>query len=431
MPKPPVEQLVAFLRNSEGYVLLRNPDVAANLLRGGDVDLLVEDPLSFARSLMQTMGPPLVYMERSYVHGLFWSWGHVDLLPSLEWHGAVYLEKQEVLANASRNVFGFREASLPHQAVVCWFSSLLWGGFFKERYRNLIVQAARQHEEDLYQALAYAVGPAWGKKLLQAAKDGHPETSVSWTAQLRRILWWRAFRRAPLSTFRGWLSFIWAETRLRLKPPVPWIAVLGLDGSGKTSLLESLKKRRSKGRPFVDVYIGHWRPGFLAKRSEGGPVTNPHAKPPRGVFASCLRLLLLWTDWHLGYWLRLVHYRAKGMLVAFDRHYVDLLADQRRYRYGGPIWLARFVGRLIPKPDLFIILDLPAEVTHARKPEVPLEEARRLRERYLELARSLPNAHIVDASHALEDVVVEVENLILRSLVNKTEKHLGRLGLGG
>ncbi len=427
----PVERLCTLLKETDGYVLLRNPDVVANLTRGGDVDLLVKDPHSFSRQLLEELGPPLMHMERSYVQGFFWRWGHVDLLPALEWHGAVYLPSGKVLESAFRNSEGLVEASLPHQAVVCWFSSLLWGGFFKERYRELIVQAARACEDQFYQSLEYAVGPLWARRLLQVAQAGKPEASEAWFRVLRRILWWRAFCRSPLSTLGRFVRFWVAEARLRIWPPAPWVAVLGLDGSGKSSLLNALKKRLGRARPFVDVRLEHWRPGRIMRSKASGPVVDPHGKPSRGFLASLAKLGLLMVDWTIGYWFDLAHSRAKGMLLIFDRHFVDLWVDPKRYRYGGPMWLARLVGRFIPKPDLFFFLDLPAEVAHARKPEVPLEEARKLRERYLKLALSVPNAHVVDASRPLEEVVAEVEEIILRYLAARTEKRIRRLGLLG
>jgi thymidylate kinase len=160
-----------------------------------------------------------------------------------------------------------------------------------------------------------------------------------------------------------------------------------------------------------------------------GPVVNPHGKPSRGFWASLGKLGLLIADWTIGYWFELVHARAKGALLLFDRYFLDLLVDPKRYRYGGPMWLARLVARFIPKPDIFVFLDLPAEVAHARKPEVPLEEARKLRERYLALARSLSNAYVVDASRSLEEVVAEVEEILLAEMHERTKKRLERLGL--
>lgn len=419
----PIERFCTWLRDASDYVLLRNSDVAANLARGGDVDLLVDNPRSFSEKILGELGPPLNYVERSYVRGFFWRWGHVDLLPKLEWHGATYLPSKDAMTSSFRNSGGFLEASLPHQAVVCWFSSLIWGGFFKERYRDLVIRVAREHEGQVYKLLEHAVGPLWAKRLVEVAREGKPERSVSWVKPLRRVLWWRAFCRSPLNTLEGWIRFWLAEFRLRIWPPTLWIAVLGLDGSGKSSLLLALKERLGHGRPFVDVKLEHWRPGRIRRSKVSGPVVDPHGKPPYGVSASLAKLGFLFTDWVIGYWLYLVHLRAKGMLVAFDRHYTDLLVDPKRYRYGGPNWAARLVGALIPKPDLFIFLDLPAEVAHARKPEVPLEEARRLRERYLALAEEL-GAHVVDATRPLEDVVAEVEQLLLQHMEARTRRRL-------
>jgi len=425
----PVERLCDFLRGASGYAVLRNPDVVSNLVRGGDVDLLVQNIHSFSKNLLKSAGSPLMYMNRSYVHGFFWAWGHVDLLPTIEWHGAVFVDTKKILEKALLNSFGLSEASLPYQAVISWFASLLWGGFFKMRYRDVIVQAAREHERELFQILEHAVGSLWARRLLEAAQAGRPEDSVNWVGALRRVLWWRAFRRAPLATVKGWVRFWFREIMLRIEPPVLWIAVLGPDGSGKSTLLQALKQRLGRGRPFLEVRIFHWRPGRIGGGKASGPVTDPHGEPPRGFLASCAKVGLLAIDWVLGYWLDLAHLRAKGILVAFDRHYVDLLVDPKRYRYGGPMKFAEFIGHWIPRPDLFIILDLPAEVAHARKPEVPLEEARRLRERYLKLGASLPKAYVVDASRPLEEVEADVVDLILRHMASRTAQRIRGLGL--
>jgi thymidylate kinase len=87
------------------------------------------------------------------------------------------------------------------------------------------------------------------------------------------------------------------------------------------------------------------------------------------------------------------------------------------------------VGTLIPKPDLFILLDLPAEVARSRKAEVPLDEARRLRQRYLDLTQSLPNAHVVDADRPLDEVVAEVEEIILTAQQKRTTARMCKAGL--
>jgi thymidylate kinase len=117
-------------------------------------------------------------------------------------------------------------------------------------------------------------------------------------------------------------------------------------------------------------------------------------------------------DWSLWYWLRLVHRQAKGYLSVFDRGYADILVDPRRYRYGGPLWLAKLVGFCLPAPDTTIVLDASSEVLRSRKQEVAPEECARQRQAYLDLAKHLPSSHVVDASQPIEAVVDEVERIV-------------------
>ena len=46
-------------------------------------------------------------------------------------------------------------------------------------------------------------------------------------------------------------------------------------------------------------------------------------------------------------------------LVIFDRYIYDLLVDSKRVRYGGPAWMLRLLARIVPRPELVILLDAP------------------------------------------------------------------------
>ena len=60
-------------------------------------------------------------------------------------------------------------------------------------------------------------------------------------------------------------------------------------------------------------------------------------------------------------------------MVVNHRYLLDAIIDRRRYRYSGPRWLLRFIWRIVPKPDLVLLLDAPPEVIASRKSELPLE----------------------------------------------------------
>lgn len=318
-----------------------------------------------------------------------------------------------------------------------------WNGFWvaapEVEFKYLLVkkilkQGVPEHAQARLQELAGLLGSLadqevqrllgrqWGSKVIGWIRDGKWSEIEAHLPKLKQVLKWEKMRREPLNALRYWLpelARVWQRWR---HPTGLFVAVLGPDGAGKSTLIEGIVKEVAGA--FRRTARFHLMPALLRRQGDGGPVTDPHGKPPRSWFGSLLKLAYYWLDYTLGYWLKIRPLLIRSTLVLFDRYYDDLLIDPRRYRYGGPVWLARLLGRFIPKPDLFIILDLPAEVAHARKPEVPMEEARRLRERYLELAFSLPNAHVVDASRSLEEVVAEAHRLILEYLTARTTKRL-------
>lgn len=409
IPRAKIEK---FLKSLGRYVILRNHDIWLSFNRGGDLDILVEDLKLAEQALKTILGPPLFQINRSYVREYFFEWGHLDLLPGIEWRGAVYLDNKSVFLEADRSEFGFLKPRINHEAVISWFSSLLWGGFFKERYRTTILKAAEDSPEALKQSLIYAVGDRWGSKLWQMVVEKTPEKSEMYVPEIRRAVWLQSLGRAGHKTVFRYALFWAVEVNLRLSPPIPWVAILGPDGSGKTSMLTEFTKEFSSR--FGGVEILHWRPGLLLPPGNGtGPCTDPHGKPPRGTLTSLMKLCFLFLDWVVGYWKRLVHHRAKGHLLFFDRHFVDMLVDPRRYRYGGPMWLVNLTNIFIPKPDLYILLDAPPEILQFRKQEVPFEESRRQRMEYLKLVKNMSNGRIVDASKPVKEMVYHVYDIVV------------------
>lgn len=408
----PRGDLQAFLGALEGYVVLRNHDIFANLERGTDIDLFVADAAAAERTARRHLGPPLWTSTRPHLRQLLYAWGNIDLFPTtIQWKGAPYLHIEEALLSAQRSHLGFPKPRPAHEAVVSWLGSILWGGFFKERYREIIIQAARTDGHALYEVLAAAFGAPWARRLYRCARAGAPEQAAQWTRSLQRRLWWRSFRKRPAATASGWLARITAEITLRIRPPVPWLAVLGPDGSGKSSVLDALAERLSS----YEITRGHWRPGLLLPWDSSADAINPdpHGTPARGMPASAVKIFFLLADWLLGYWTRIANLRSKCHFVLFDRHYVDLLIDPRRYRFRHPMWLARLGARLVPKPDLFIVLDAPPDVLQQRKQEVPAAETARQRDAYRALADRLPNVAVVNANRPLAAVVDDVEALLL------------------
>lgn len=125
-----------------------------------------------------------------------------------------------------------------------------------------------------------------------------------------------------------------------------------------------------------------------------------------------LKLFWICLNWWVG-WFRFLRRQAGSGLLIFDRYHVDLSVDPRRYRYGGPMWLARYASKWMPQPDMVFYLDAPPDVLLSRKHEVPEAALEESRAAYLRLARESARIQVIDVSRPLDEVVRDVLARIL------------------
>jgi thymidylate kinase len=191
------------------------------------------------------------------------------------------------------------------------------------------------------------------------------------------------------------------------------IVILGPDGAGKSSVIQGLMGRLEQDGRIVKMR--HLKPRIvLPKRGAGVTiVVDPHGKPPRSALTSVAKIIV----WLMEEWYANLFQDDRKTLLICDRYYHDLLVDPLRYRYGGPMGAARLVGKMMPRPRLWLLLDAPAEILQARKQEVPLEETERQRSAYRAFVQCQKDHAIVDAAQPLDKVIADVEHIVIESLI--------------
>jgi thymidylate kinase len=192
------------------------------------------------------------------------------------------------------------------------------------------------------------------------------------------------------------------------------VVLLGPDGAGKSSIIDALAPML-RG-VFPRTTCSGFAPALHRLLRRGPRRTDqPHALPARSFMTSVLRAGYWFVYYSFSY-LNIRLSLARSTLVLNDRHFVDIFVDRKRYRYGGPVSLIRLIWRMIPQPDLIIVLDAPPEVLQARKREVSFEETAWQCNAYQSLARTLKNCRVVEADQSLERVAADVSEIILRHL---------------
>ncbi len=116
----------------------------------------------------------------------------------------------------------------------------------------------------------------------------------------------------------------------------------------------------------------------------------------------------------------------QGRVVLFDRHF---FADYHMHDVDtdGRLPLSRrlhglFISRVLPRPDLLVFLDVPAEVLFARKGEGTVELLDEMRDGYRGLASAGPAFVTLDANRPLDDVVADAVAVVLDHAESTTSR---------
>lgn len=343
---------------------------------------------------------------------------HPDVSADFYWSGRAYVRASDLLRGRSRAAAGFWVPA-PANAFAYYLAKKVNKRALDDRAFAYLRELYATDGDGCHQWAVRRLTKASADILVDVLQRDEPEEARMLLSTLRHDL----HRTSPISMLDRWSELRRAAMRV-LQPTGLWLAFYGPDGVGKSTVIDLIEERLSPS--FLRTHRYHLRPHVYRRTaSRGASVADPHAKPPRGRLSSAGKVAYWWWDAVYGYFVSVRWQIVRSALVVFDRYVDDLSVDPRRYRYGGPKWAVELLRRSTPRPHLSVVMDAPAAVLQARKPEVSPEESDRQRSAYRALAERTPSSVVVDATAPVEDVVRDVEGAVFNLLEARTRRRLG------
>lgn len=319
----------------------------------------------------------------------------IDVMTDTSFKSILTLVDKNVMAENVMPYKNFYVANPESEAVMHFIYPMFeWGRIKKDSYKADIL---KYYESDIFKETFRQL---WGKitteKLLRLISEERWDDVISCMPGLRRKALMRGLLRC--STYKNISSAFYHTTYRMFKPSGKCLAFCGLDGAGKTTILDEMNDMFVNLLKSKKVFYGYWRPfvipeirelfgkknskdGVDAKVQKGVTVVEPEKKPKNKV-VSFIKLMYYWLDFVLAP-KKYGSIRSRGGIVLFDRHYIDMIVHPQRFEMRLSSKIILFLYRFIPKADFTFFLYCTPEEILKRKEEFTKEEILKMTDDYM------------------------------------------------
>ena len=157
-----------------------------------------------------------------------------------------------------------------------------------------------------------------------------------------------------------------------------FIVLLGVDGTGKTTIAKELGKKYVTAFRRIKHYHSRVRVlkdlSQIKNDSDPTNTSDPHGKKKRsGRVLSIIKFAYYFLDFLIGNIIIFIAKR-KSTLVIIERYYYDYTIDKIRYNLNLSDSFIRFFGHFISKPNAIFVLTGDSQILLERKHELTIEE---------------------------------------------------------
>lgn len=356
----------------------------------------------------------LIYQKTPYL----FTW--IDAFTKIATKSFVWLDSALLLKNRIWHKKGFYILSPGAEAAILFLKEILTGLPVKKRYRLKIQDLSKKESTVFAQILSGHFGQKTAKEMLQIALNGKWNEALNKKRKWWRILIFKNFCHPVKQIFHS-LSFFWYYFKgwFCFRKGV-FIAVIGPDGGGKTTICQGIRKKMEHLFP-KKVHYYHTHFSFFPELNElykflgsssikKSTLSDENFSKLRAFSHLIYYGLEFFLSWPWVLWEKI-----RGKIFIFDRYFYDFAVTRTHRQL--PLSLFFFIAKFIPHPDLTFVVKARPEEIHKRKKELPVAEIKsQLRVFQSPWLSKLTNCSLINTEESREMNLDKIENKILEFL---------------
>jgi thymidylate kinase len=398
-----------------------------NLPESADIDLIVDhnDLHTILDIISKGKNTAKIIVEKksfaAFVRIYFDDLGYLelDLLHRFDRKGIIYLDAEEMLNEAIVNQQGLKAAALHHQFIYIILFYLMNRFDVPERYRKYFSQLGAEDRRTIFGWLTHKYNVHINtlddlyeyhnrhrkKLLLNIAGDKQNKVPLKWMHRL---------------------EYMMDTARSVSKEKGITVTFTGVDGAGKSTILESVKKEL-EGKYRQRVKVLRHRPSLFpilstVKYGKSGAEKKAASTLPRqgtnnNFISSMVRFAYYFADYLIGRPYIYLKYNSRGITVLYDRYYFDFIVDGRRSNINISPGIVKKGYFLVSKPEVNVFLyAAPGEILK-RKQELNEADIRTMTSGYKDLFNSFSGKYP-------KQQYISLDNKDLNTTIETVMKHI-------